>query len=247
MVFAMAMAGTALLAASSGDIASRWTIGAGPAETGERTARVGEVLWKQPLRSDGFVTLTTPAMTVKGKQLLPAGAEMVAMGAGDRVVFCEAAPRKASGGEMFLIGSIGETASCLADADKDGRFDGYFTKKVQYVGFPVIRGGLPDTAKALQPLTFEVRPAGETVGGYWVGVRYVAGGKAPRFQIVFGGRDDEAGLSGSAGNAAPLPRTVEVLGAQFTVLSVDGGVMRYRIDRPMPEQPFSVVRSVIFS
>ena len=195
-----------------------------------------------------MVTLAAPAVAANGKQLLPAGTELVAMDAGDRLVFCEATPRKASAGAMFLMGSLGETASCLTDSRKSGSFDGYFAKKVQYEGFPVIRGGLPAAAKPLQPLAYSVRPGGATTGGYWVGIRYLGGGDAAgpqRFQIAFGGRDDKASLSDVVVSpAGALPRSVAVLGGSVTILAAQAGTIQYRIDQAMPEQEFSVIRTI---
>lgn len=247
VVLAASIVAVPAFAAGANDIASRWTIGAFTPGPEERVARIGDILWKQPLTSSALVTLAAPATTVKGKVLLPAGTELVAMDAGDRVIFCESTPRKASATEMLLIGSFGETASCLADSDGTGKFDGYFTKKVQYEGFPIIRGGLPDTAKPLQPLSYTVRPAGETVGAYWLGVRYVGGDRdieAQRFEIVFGGKDEKASLTSAIiGPKGALPRTIEPLGSRVTILAVANGALRYRIEQPMPEQPFSVIRT----
>jgi hypothetical protein len=103
--------------------------------------------------------------------------------------------------------------------------------------------------KPLMPLPYTVRTGGATKGAYWVGMRYAGGDRdseAQRFEIVFGGNEDKSALSNATvGPRGAFPRTVELLGARIAILSVTDGAMHYRIEQPMPEQDFSVLRTFI--
>lgn len=246
VTIALLLTGAKALAAPGGDITTAWRIGQTSIENSERTATTGDILWKQPLEASGLVTLGAPAVAMAGKVVLVANTEMMAMSAGDDVIYCQSTPRKASFLEKSLIGTIGETAGCLIDADRDGRFDGYFTKKVQYEGFPVIRGGFPDRPKPLQPLAFEVRGRGASEGGYWMGIRYLYGNRASKvqqFQVVFGGRNDQGVISDIIHRPkGELPQRVEYIGGAFTIIGFEGKSMRYRVETQFPDQLFSVTR-----
>ncbi len=148
-------------AAGEPTLASTWQIVAQATDASPRTARSGDMLWQQPLVAAQVAVLSGDAADPKGKILLPSGTQLMKMASGDAEVFCDLNPRKAGAAEMMLLGSLGETATCLVDRDHDGRLDGHFTKKVQYEGVPIIRGGYPADPEAITPTSFTI---GDTAG-----------------------------------------------------------------------------------
>ncbi len=82
-----------------------------------------------------------------------------------------------------------------------------------------------------------------------VGVKFVGRGIADgplNFQIVFGRPGKFSAVTKLIQiSGANLPATLAVLGSSVTLLSyarADG--LQYRVDAPMPRQPFSVLRSL---
>lgn len=236
--------------AANSDLTTTWRIQPTEPRTGEQTARPGDVLWEQPLLPAAIVALNANALaTSGGKPVFPAGTQLMEMDAGSAAVFCDFNPRKAGFAEQMLIGKVGETATCLIDADKDGHFDGFFTKKVQYEGFPIIRGGYPDAGRPLVPGAYAKIAGAATSASYYVGLRYIGRGlfgDRLNFQVVFGGPKSKSALSDLLSIAGTsMPMTVEVVGAHITVLAADGGTLRYRIDSTMSAQDFSVRRTYV--
>jgi hypothetical protein len=255
VTFGILLGCASTLAQGDGGIASPWRIGPVAIDSDERSAKIGTVLWRQPLNAAALVTLERDAVAADadGNTLLSAGDELFQIVINNIPIYCDSTPPKPSAlsKAMFGGGKLADnSAICLIDGDRDGKFDHYVSKKIQFEGVPIVRNPFEYSPKPLQKLGFNLRPAGPGVGGYWVGVRYASGDKAHEFlgfQLVFGDHRSSSKLTENiAGAKGDFPRTLEVLGAKVVIFSVLNGVIRYRIDQVMPDQPFSIVRSVRF-
>lgn len=234
--------------AATSTLGSTWQIVAQTPDTAIRTARSGEELWHQPLVAAQVATLDADVVDRNNKIILAAGSTMMKMAAGDATVFCDLAPRKASVAERMLIGGLGETATCLVDRDHRGRFDARFTKKVQFEGIPIIRGGYPDMPEAIVPVAYTSSDKPGAGSDYIVGINFFGRGVLDgplNFQIVFGRPGRTSALTDLVQvSAVHMPATLSVLGSTVTLLSYSkAGGLEYRVDGTMPAQPFSVSRS----
>jgi hypothetical protein len=239
------------LAQSDGGVASPWRIGAIPNDLSERSAPIGAILWRQPLNAAALVTLQEDAVADDGTRLLSAGDELFQIVINNNPIYCENTPPKPTGLSKMMFGGgklADKSAICVLDNDRDGRFDNYVRKKIQFEGIPIVRNPFEHSPKPLQPLKYQLRPAGSGLGQYWVGVRYASGQKPSEplsFELVFGDHKDSSKLTERiAGSKGEFPRLLDVLGGKVTLLSVSDGVLRYRVEQIMPDQPFGIVRTI---
>jgi hypothetical protein len=232
--------------ARSRDIETVWFIVPAQLPAGTVTVRSGGTIWRQPLVPEGVVILSGPAVTTKnGKTAIESGSRMIKARA-DVPIYCSLDAHKAGAGESLLFGSIGERTACLIDRDRDGRFDGYFGNKVQFEGFPVVRGRYPETSDSIRPLAYSPADPKTVVGDHWVSVEYRGTGIGGDrfFRIAFEGPKDKSGLSEwTSLPSLGLPVSADLLGGRFTLIGAGSGEVRVRVDRTMPEQPFNVVRT----
>ncbi len=250
LAFALAALSPATAGAQSREIETVWNILPVDAQPGPVTVASGTMVWTQALAPEGLVVLAQDAaLSGKGKIVLQSGARLIKARAGVPV-YCDVDAHKAGAAESFLMGTMGERTACLIDADRDGRFDGYFTNKVQFEGFPIARGKYPNKPDAIVPVAYRETDAASLSNEYRVGIEYrgdanLAG--AHLFRVAFSGPKDKSALSDWVSVPGKgLPQSREVLGARFTVLSEDGPQVQVRIERTMPAQPFEVVRTVVF-
>jgi hypothetical protein len=252
-VFARGWAALALLAlaapaaaAAEREVETVWRIGAASPPAAPVQVRSGGEIWRQPLVPEGVVILAGPAVTTRnGKTIIAAGRRLI-KARSDVPVYCDLDAHKAGAGESFLMGSVGERTACLIDRDADGRFDGYFGNKVQFEGFPVVRGRYPDKADPIEPIAYAPADPAEAVRDHWIAVEYRGTGLSGDrfFRIAFYGPKDKSALSQWAAlPSSGLPAEATMLGGRFTLLAAGQGSVTVRVDRAMPEQPFNVVRT----
>ncbi|CAA9540235.1 MAG: hypothetical protein AVDCRST_MAG91-3786 [uncultured Sphingomonadaceae bacterium] len=147
----------------------------------------------------------------------------------------------------MLIGSIGERTACLIDGNADGIFDSHFGNKVQFEGFPIVRGKYPKKPGALQSLPYKETDPAVLSGSYTIAIQYRGDANLSgkhMFRTTFSGPKDKSALSQwTAIPGKGLPREASIMGSRFTILEELGPQVRLRVDRTMPEQPFQVIRT----
>lgn len=215
----------------------------------ERDVADGEVVLRQKLLPLGLAVLGADVALPRGSRLVARrGAQLVRVGGPAGRIHCALETERTDRKGVVVPNKTGTTL-CLLDGDGDGRFEGAFEGTGSVTG--VIVDALPPKQPVVVDVAYEKRPVEEFVGDYWVGVRYeqyfnVYGNRM--LFTDFGGRGAQESLTAfdTFKSKGIFPREVEALGAKLTILSAAPKGVRVRIDRALPPQPFSVVRTTTY-
>jgi len=254
----------AVLFASSAHAADRveystqWQIGeplsggaaAGLGPDGTRRAAIGEIFMASRLLPPGGARLSADLRDEDGELLVPLGSELFALSAEGTRLYCTVNARGQDAVTSLLIGSRGFSHTCLIDADSDARFESRFTIRGQIKGLPNLSGHLPRSPKSAGGLRYEPIAPRDMQTAYFVGLEY-RGDNNPMgnqiFELVFGTEGNTDSLSDRMMiKPREIPRSLEVLGGSFTLLSSADDVATIRIDRPFSAQPFGVEKIVTY-
>jgi hypothetical protein len=217
--------------AQSKNLSSLWFVMPTSPPAGEQQLAGGEFVLKQRLLPSGLAELETLATV--GKQVLPAGIQLVEAQAGGAKVFC--VPDLANG--TFAT-------PCLIDADKDGAFDSWFKGVTQTKSMLMLTGRYPKEPKPIAAARYrEVSPL-KMRSDYFVAIErrnFFNIYSRESFMIAFGSEGRLERLTTPASfKSEEMPRELNVLGSRFTAISEHDGKMLVRVSQAMPLQPFVV-------
>lgn len=217
------------------------------------TLNKGDFLQRARLLPIGLIELTADTrIGPKDDQVIHAGEQLFELAGGT-----VHRPRRSSAGvfcqmQTFdtalkgLFGSsTGKARYCLVDRERDGKLDDVVPALSCPYDIPIVSVDVPTTPPTLTASTYRRVPITDFRNGPMVGIAYsgvqVLDGD-PRFIRAFG-----------SGNPIPLfgekhSRAGEgtgqriSFGGAFTIMHVDGQTVTIRNDRPIPVQPFAILR-----
>lgn len=247
--------GMALMPARNPDyVETAWIVQADPAQQGERAVRDGDYVLKHRLLPSSLAELKEDVTDAKsGKMLAKAGDQLFGLLTSGPPVFCVTAVPRQTVARSLLFGT-GNLQRCMVDSDSDGRFDAEFNAGNAIPGLPNFQRKRPKKLDAVQGGRYAVIPPDMDQQRYFVAVRYggraavIGKGSLPTFSIRFGTDGNVGSLTyDTVPDTGVMPFDVRMLGARFTVLGLDGEVIRVRVTQAMPEQRFGVVRTVRYN
>lgn len=124
------------------------------------------------VKPEKTVALEEPLVSADGNIRIAPGARFMVQSS-QAMLACQIYTRSSVTWTLFNRGS--ENMLCLIDADRDGRFDHFFTRKYAMRGFLDIAGTIPDALEAVAPAHYEPAEA-------------QTGPEQPMYQLEYGGR-----------------------------------------------------------
>ena len=233
---------------------SIWLIAPSEEPAGRRRVEDGGYVFRQPLLPPSLARLDSDARDPgSGRVVAAAGTQLYGLVTRGPPIYCVVGRRDPSVAGQLLLGAMaGNTQVCMADMDRDGRFDVRFNVRNQIRGVPNISGRRPRDPDAVAGGAYSQIPPADIATRYFVGVRYegmlrFTRAPTPIFQIWFGTDESRQDLTEIVrpvrGSDPPL---VTPLGAEFTVTEMRGNSIEVDIGRPIPPQPFAVLRMVTY-
>lgn len=232
---------------------SVWLIQPGDEALGSRSVRDGEFVFKRKLLPPSLVRLTANAVDAEtDKVLVPAGTQLFGVLSAGPPIFCQVGIRDASLARSLLIGG-GNRQQCFTDMDRNGALDGHFSFGNAIKGLPNIQGKRPKVPEKVLGGEYQVVPTDQLAHDYFVGVKYegVIGlarkVQTPVFSVEFGTTGSTEKLSRQIRPVKDSkPFLVSVLGAEFAVTGRKDDVIDIDVRRPIPPQPFGVVKTATY-
>ncbi|MGZ8997575.1 MAG: hypothetical protein ACXW2T_01840 [Allosphingosinicella sp.] len=225
-----------------------WLIQPGEPSQEPRPVHRGEAMLEQRLLPSGLATLDSAFDGGEAKRPLPAGTQLFLVVYRSAAVYCAFQYKPPNTLLALWSPTTTGTQLCFVDSDRDGRFEKHFVASNATPSLPGIYGPLPKMLKPMAPLAYSVAEPGAFGGDLSVSIVYTGKGlinNVRRYAIFFGSKDRRARLtSDEVSHGKDFPLRVEVLGASISVLSGSGQDIVVRVDRPVPPQPFGVVRTV---
>lgn len=224
--------------AQSRDLATIWVVQPSPPPAGERKLAGGEFVLKQRLLPLGLAELASDVQL--DSTTLIAGTQLIQAQTEGAKVFCTTTVAK-----QKLIGA--GFLPCLVDEDGDGDFEGWFSGVSQTKGLLTLSGRRPKKHKALAETRYTVVPPVTMRERYFVAIErrnYFNIFSRESFMIAFGRESEMERLTTPVSfKSSEMPKEITVMGARFTALGEADGKLTVRVDRAMPVQPFSVVKT----
>lgn len=226
------------------------------ADPGVRDTAVDPVLLRQDLKPAFYLEVTTDSETVtpvsfyRHRVVAPEGTLFYGgLFDGEGPVACSFAPIM-KGADAF--GNDWEQPVCLGDSDEDGAFERFGTlfagtganlpvrSGALYGGLMPMEGTVPYRAASYDPA--DARFDGHTMEAK---VRFAPDARrGDTFELVLSDGPFEQGRLLRTVPVPPpdaLPATIDLFGAEVEVMSVDDGVVRYRILTSLPEDDVFVL------
>lgn len=223
--------------AQSRSISTTWDVQPTVAPTETQTVKQGEWVIKQTLLPKGLFRLESN-VDLKDAPLLIAGAQFIEIDTEGPLVACDAVGRK-----QLLLGM---RRNCLIDYEKDGAFDGVFAVESTSIGggLPDYSGKFPKDAQIIPLARYTRISPTEILTPYFVGIRNAGKGSLynrQNFQICYGSEASVDCVSNyNSMPASMFPASVQIMGANFTVLSGDKESVVLNVEAAMPPQPFRI-------
>jgi hypothetical protein len=225
-----------LASASSASGAGRslttvWAVGDSLLSTDVREVGVGDYVLKHRLLPSGLAEL------VAGVEGLAPGQQLVEIGGGEALVFCDA--------EIRSKKLVGHAQPCLVDADRDGRFEGIFHTTSVTKGLLTIEGKRPKAAKPIAPAAYRRLDPAAFRQALFVGLEYRGSANLVGnhvFEVNYGSDERTGSLSRRlTRKGSKLDAPMEFMGGQFSILGTTANGIRVRLNRSIPPQPFGVL------
>lgn len=220
-----------------------WQILPGPVPAGELDLPGGEYVLKQRLVPLGLAGLDAGIQSPEQKLSLASGIQLVMVGDGKTPVYCDATRYKKKANETPL--------ACLIDADRDGRFEGYF-KGLSYSSAIIsLQGRLKlKNVKPIAPVAYHVIDPRRFDQDLFVGIQrrnYFNIYSRESFMITYGSDAQKEEITQPVSfKSAEMPKEMTVLGARFTALSETAGRMKIKVHSAMPAQPFAIFQTTTY-
>lgn len=218
-------------------ISTPWIIAPLNTIPGERALAGGDFVLKQRLLPTGLVELAVPV--AMGSNSFEAGTQFFKAKTDGVAVYCRPyAPDSA------LVG-------CLLDRDSDGDFDEWFDVVSQTKGLPSVAQKYTKKRKPVSEIAYRKIPVTSMTDTYFVAIErrnYFNIYSRESFMIVFGreGRTERLTQPVSF-KSDEMPKQLTIMGAVFTAVAERDGKMVVTVQREMPMQPFSVVKTTSYS
>jgi hypothetical protein len=225
-----------------------WLIQRGEPSQEPRPVHRGEAILEQKLLPAGLATLNQAFDGGEVKRPFSSGTQLFLVSYRSAAVYCAFQYKPPS--TLLALWSPTTTGSqlCFVDSERDGRFEKHFVASNATPSLPGIYGPLPKGLKPMAPLSYSVAEPASFGGDLSVSIDYTGKGlvnNVRRYAIFFGSKDKRARLTADqVSHGKDFPLTVEVMGASISILSGSGQDIVARVDRPIPPQPFGVVRTV---
>jgi hypothetical protein len=215
-----------------------WTIEPAPPPVGVRHLASKDYVLKQRLLPAGLAELGRD--TAETGAALAQGTQLIEVPTGVGPTFCE--------GDLQGDRKHGGRAQiCFLDANRDGRFEGWFKRWSSTPALVTISTHAPETRPLAAPLPYRrLDPAASRLDAFVAIERRnffnIYGRES--FHIVFGSGDRKQRITAPIQfKSAEMPREVTILGARFTALSEADGKMAIEVHSAMPAQPFGVIET----
>ena len=223
--------------AQRAELSTTWWLEPSAPPPGIRHLAGKEHVLKQRLLPAGLAKLGRAVSKAEASFDLPAGTELIQVKGGTGPIFCDGQLQKAQG--------------CLLDSDSDRRFDSAFRTWSQTPALVMINGPMPTKLMTLaSPIPYEnLDPATSTLDAFvaierrnWFNIYGLES-----FTILFGSSNKQERITDPVQfKSTELPKQLNILGSNFTVLSEKDGRMAVRVDVAMPRQPFRVTKTISF-
>jgi hypothetical protein len=221
-----------------------WLVQAAGDQGREITANEGEWVTRVPLLPGALAELTEDAVAAAdGALVYPKGEKLILRMIGNSPGFCTITHRKVGKTKVGLPGSSGNDV-CFFDSDGDDRFDASVRIK-NFSGTTIFGASIPYRNRVpIRPAAFRRLERTQTDRPFFVGVKFSGvylGGK-PHLTVYYGADGAEMPV----GTSMKLARDgkIDILGASYSVLGREGHVIRLRVDRAIPAQPFQLSEGV---
>jgi hypothetical protein len=225
-----------------------WLIQPGEPSQDSRPVHRGDPILEQRLLPSGLATLDAAFDGGEVKRPFAAGTQLFQVLYRSAAIYC-AFQYKAPNGLLALWSpTTTGTQLCFVDSERDGRFESYFVASNATPSLPGIYGPLPKVLKQMTPLAYSVAEPASFGGDLTVSIVYTGKGlinNVRRYAVFFGSKERRQRLTADEkSNGKDFPLKVEAMGASISILSGSGQDIVARVDRPIPPQPFGVVRTV---
>jgi len=223
--------------------AASWTTEPEPTSSEVRVVRPGDVIAAARLTPSGLFVLEGEAK-----------ADGLSLATGTPLILLDSNVPNAHIGCTYTFVPRGIAASimfgskqkffCLVDADRDGRFESFFSIASLKIGVPPMAGIVPDQRTTISPVAYRE-------GDVAARTDY------PRLLIKYSHRDQITGIayiglclanpttksqpcvdSYNGVRDSKVPKTVELAGASIDVIAKDGAALTIRVTKPMERAPF---------
>jgi hypothetical protein len=204
----------------------------------------GDWVTRTALLPGGLSLLIDDAVAADGGLVYPKGEKLMLRRFGDDQAWCTIWARKIGTKGVGEPGSLGEEI-CFLDADRDGRFDSSVRVK-GLAATGIFGAAMPHrTRTALRPTAYHpVEPRQKDLG-FVVGVKFsgIYLGGAPHFTVYYG-QGETATAVGKSMTMARHGR-IEILGASYLILEQEKHVVKVRVERSSPAQPFQLTNGIL--
>jgi hypothetical protein len=225
-----------------------WLVQPGEPSREPLTVHRGDAILEQKLLPAGLATLDAAFDGGEVKRPLPAASQLFMVAYQAAAVYCAFQYKPPNTLLALWAPTTTGTQLCFVDSDQDRRFESYFVASNATPSLPGIYGPLPRKMRPMPSLAYSVVDPAAFSGDLSISIVFNGKGLVNNvrgYVISFGSKDQRASLSGETiSHGKDFPLTVEIMGASISVLSGSGQTIVTRVDRPMPPQPFGVVRTV---
>jgi|GEM_PF-5209637 len=256
-LLSLTLAASALACATPANAARReraeqmttvWLIQPGEPSQESRSVHRGDAILEQRLLPSGLATLDGAFDGGEVKRPLTAGTQLFQILFRSAAVYCAFQYKPPNTLLALWSPTTTGTQLCFVDSERDGRFENYFVASNATPSLPGIYGPLPKMLKPMAPLAYSAAEPTAFGGDLTVSIVYTGKGlinNVRRYAVFFGSKERRARLTADdVSHGKDFPLKVEVMGASISILSGGGQDIVVRVDRPIPPQPFGVVRTV---
>ena len=202
----------------------------------------GTEVFQQRLRFAHLAVADAAVVGVDGAELLPAGQQFFKMAAKDQELWCTANIKMPKGYLMKAV--IGRVYSqyCILDSDKDGAFDGFFSRQRNIEQLPNVQGKITAVPRPIKPLQLKEADPASLQSDYYIGIAFLRGvgkGKtSPMFYTV--AKSDLGTFLMDSYHGDPVPKQILVVGtAQIRVIATSEGFSAMVV-RPFTSGPLKI-------
>ena len=228
---------------------SAWRIAASSEPLGRRTVSDGDYVLRNRLLPRSLVRLTADAVEPgSNKVIASAGTQLFGLNSRNAAIWCVVGRRDPGIAMRLLVADVGNRQVCLVDRDKDGDLDGHFRVSNQVRGVPNFSGYLPRELEPLAAAAYEALTPEQIEVDYFVGIRFEGIALMPArpvFSVTFGNERSRERLSDVVRPRAENP-VVKIMDSEFEIVARNGEALEIEVRRPIPPQPFQVIRTIAY-
>lgn len=240
--------------AKSENTFSAWVVEPPQITSEPMTLKRGEFLQWARLLPIGLIELTADIrFGANGENVIHAGEQLFELAGG--TIY---RPQQATAGVFCQIktfdvmvkglfgGGLAQNRYCFVDRERDGQLDNLVVALSCPYDLPLVSVKVPDSPPSLTASTYRRVPITDFREGPMVGIAFngvVALDGDPRFIQAFGSGNPIPLFGEKHSRAGDSAGQRVSFGAAFTILHVEGQTVTIRNDRPIPLQPFGILRT----